>query len=236
MSVGRRLVSPVPCVIGKPPDSVGGESVAFPSRSGSRIVGWLKEIEEADGSILLLHGIRADRRSMAQRAKFLCEEGYNTLCIDFRAQGESPGKHITMGYLEAMDAMSGVKFLRERFPGVPVGILGTSLGGAAALMADYIEPPEAFVVESVFADVVTGVGNRLEMRFGSGGRQLSPLLTWQIKPLLGIDVETLSPVRSAARIEQPVFVMYGSEDRRARPTEAEAKAIAGRIQESASNH
>ncbi len=44
--------------------------------------------------------------------KFLCEEGYNTLCIDFRSQGESPGKHITMGYLEAMDAMSGVKFLR----------------------------------------------------------------------------------------------------------------------------
>ena len=229
MYVGRQLIAPVPRVIGKPPESLGGEAVEFASGSGSRIVGWLDASKDADASILLLHAIRADRRSMSGRARFFREEGYNTLCIDFQAHGESPGEHITIGHLEAMDAASGVEFLRERFPGLPVGIVGTSLGGAAALMADYAEPPEAFVVEAVFADVETAIGNRLDIRFGRGGRLLSPLLTWQIEPLLGVDVETLSPVRSAARVEQPVFVVYGSEDRRARPTEARAiyAALAG---------
>jgi len=85
-----------------------------------------------------------------------------------------------------------------------------SFGQRRELSADYQQPPEALVVEAVFADVETAVGNRLEMRFGAAGRLLSPLLTWQIKPLLGVDVAALSPVISAARVEQPVFVMYGS--------------------------
>jgi len=159
---------------------------------------------------------------MADRARFLRDKGYHTLCIDFQAHGESPGEHITMGHLESMDAAAGVAFLRERYPGLPVAVIGTSLGGASALMADYVDPPEALVVEGVFADAGTAIGNRLEMRFGRLGRLLTPLLTWQIRPLLGVDPATLSPVRAAASVEEPVFVIYGAEDRHARPAEAQA--------------
>jgi uncharacterized protein len=166
---------------------------------------------------------------MADRARFLHDRGYHTLCIDFQAHGESPGEHITLGYLEAMDAAAGVAFLRGRYPALPVAVVGTSLGGAAALMADYGYPPEAMVVEAVFADVETAVGNRLEMRFGRLGSMLSPLLTWQIRPMLGIDVAALSPTRAAGKVTQPVFVLFGAEDRHARPAEAKAiyEAIGG---------
>jgi len=220
--VGRQLVAPVPRTIGPPPEFLGGVTVKFPSRSGSMIAGWLTEGRSANGCILLLHAIRADRRSMADRAKFLRDEGYHTLCIDFQAHGESPGEHITMGHLESMDAVAGVAFLRERYPGLPVAVIGTSLGGASALMADYAYPPEALVVEAVFADAETAIGNRLEMRFGRIGRMLTPLLTWQMQPSLGIDPATLSPVRAAASVEEPVFVLFGAEDRHARPSEAQA--------------
>ena len=218
--VGHQLVAPVPRIIGPPPESIGGVTVRFPSRSGSTVVGWLTEGQSADGCILLLHAIRADRRSMADRARFLRGEGYHTLCIDFQAHGESPGEHITMGHLESMDAAAGVAFLRERYPGLPVAVVGTSLGGASALMADYAEPPEALVVEAVFSDAETAIGNRLEMRFGRLGLLLTPLLSWQIRPLLGIDPETLSTVPAAAKVEEPVFVLYGTEDQHARPSEA----------------
>ena len=227
--VGRQLVAPVPRVIGPPPGFLGGETVEFASGSGSTIAGWLTESAEAEGSILLLHAIRADRRSMADRARFFRDMGYHTLCIDFQAHGESPGEHITMGHLEAMDAAAGVVFLRQRYPEIPVAVVGTSLGGAAALLADYEQPPEALVVEAVFADVATGIANRLDMRFGRPGRLLSPLLTWQIPPFLGIDLESLSPVKGASKVTQPVFVLYGAEDRRARPYESKAihQALAG---------
>jgi len=220
--VGRQLVAPVPRTIGPPPEFLGGETVEFSSASGSRIVGWLTESRSADGCVLLLHAIRADRRSMADRARFLRDEGYHTLCIDFQAHEESSGDHITMGHLESMDAAAGVAFLRDRYPGLPVAVIGSSLVGASAMMADYADPPEALVVEALFADAKTAVRNRLEMRLGGLGRTLTPLLTWQIQPTLGIDPATLSPVRAAASVGSPVFVIYGSEDQHARPSEAQA--------------
>jgi pimeloyl-ACP methyl ester carboxylesterase len=228
--IGQQLMAPVPRIIGEPPDFLGGQTVEFQSKLGSAIVGWLSHSERAKGCVLLLHAIRSDRRGMADRASFLLDAGYHTLCIDFQAHGESPGEHITMGYLEAMDAAAGVEFLRSRFSGLPVAVLGTSLGGASALMADYIEPPEALIVESVFSDVEAGIGNRLEIRLGRVGRLLTPLLIWQIRPTLGIDAATLSPVHAAAEVRQPVLVIYGSKDRHARPSEAKAiyAALQGR--------
>lgn len=68
-------------------------------------------------------------------------------------------------------------------------------------MADYVDAPEALVVEAVFEDARTAIGNRLEMRFQRFGRLLTPLLTWQIRPLLGFDPSTLSPVRAAAGLK-----------------------------------
>jgi len=227
--VGHQLVAPAPHTIGPPPEFLGGETVKFPSRSGSTIVGWLTEGRSGDGCILLLHAIRADRRSMADRARFLRDEGYHTLCIDFQAHGESPGEHITLGHLESMDAAAGVAFLREHYPGLPVAVIGTSLGGASALMADYADPPEALVVEAVFADAETAVGNRLDMRYGRLGHLLSPLLTLQIRPLLGVDAGRLNTVHAAKKVVEPVFVLYGSRDRHARPVESKAiyAAISG---------
>src|SRR5690606_36971206 len=54
------------------------------------------------------------------------------------------------------------------------------------------------------------------------GRRLTPLATWPMKPLFGIDVSQLNSVRAAESVFTPVFVIYGSEDRRARSTESKA--------------
>jgi len=51
--------------------------------------------------VLLLHGVRADRREMLGRARFLNRLGYGILLIDLPAHGESPDDHITFGAREA---------------------------------------------------------------------------------------------------------------------------------------
>lgn len=225
---GQQLLAPVPRIIGPPPDHSGGETIRFQSKSGNQIAGWLTETEKAAGAVLLLHGIRADRRSMVGRAKFLSELGYHTLAIDLQAHGESTGNQITLGQLEAMDAAAGVAYLQSRYEGTPVAVIGTSLGGAAALIADYEHPPEAMVLEAVFADIETSIANRLEIRFGRLGRRLTPLATWPMKPLFDIDVSQLNSVRAAEFVFTPVLVIYGSEDRRARP--AESKTLYAALQ------
>lgn len=58
------------------------------------------------------------------------------LLFDFQAHGESPGDHITFGFLESRDARAALDFVHRELPGQLVAALGISLGGAAAVLAD----------------------------------------------------------------------------------------------------
>ncbi|HSJ01636.1 MAG TPA: alpha/beta fold hydrolase [Verrucomicrobium sp.] len=221
---GWELAAPTPRIIGPPPQGFAAEAVHLPSGTGSTLAGWLgrSTSEPVKGAVLLMHGIRSDRQSMVGRAKILVAHGYHTLCIDLQAHGESPGEHITMGHLESQNAAAALTYLRSQSPGLPVVVIGSSLGGVAALEAPYDAPPDAMIIEAVFSDVTTAVENRLEMRLGAPARVLSPLLTLQSKWLLGIDLAKISPVNAAARVRCPVLVIHGSLDRHAAISEGRA--------------
>ena len=98
-----------------------------------------------------MHGAWDTRLRMIQRARVLQGEGFSVLLFDFQAHGESPGTRITFGRLEALDATAAVGFVRSRLPGVRVGAIGASLGGAAALLGDGPLKVEALVLEAVRA-------------------------------------------------------------------------------------
>ena len=69
--VGGELSAPAPRSIGVPPASLGAEAITFPSSSGSLIHGWYVPGSTGQGAVLLLHGVRGDRRDMLSRAEFL---------------------------------------------------------------------------------------------------------------------------------------------------------------------
>ena len=107
----------------------------------------------------------------------------------------------------------------SRFPEVPAAVIGVSLGGAAALLAEYEAPPAALILESVFADIGTSIDNRLRMRLGSIGSLASPLLRLQVRPLLGVSEKDFSPVHASKILAIPTLLVYGTDDRRATPAE-----------------
>lgn len=223
--VGRELALPAQKAVGAAPADFPAETVSIHSVSGNTLAGWWRgqpQQAQARGSVLLMHGIRSNRRSLLGRARFLHTAGYNVLCLDLQAHGESTGTHITMGAHEARDAASAVTWLRHRAQGRPVIVIGTSLGGAAALMAPYETPPDAMVVEAVFSDVPTAVENRLEMRFGAPARPLASLLTIQSRLFLGIDLAALQPASAARTLTCPLLVIHGEHDQHARLAEGQA--------------
>ena len=143
--------------------------------------------------------------------------------FDFQAHGESLGSHITFGYLESRDAQAAVAFAKSRFPGKPVGVIGLSLGGAAAALA---EPPldvQALVFEMMYPTVVEATKDRIAMRLGPPGRLLSPLLTAQLKWRIGCTADDLRPIVSVAKLTAPKLFIAGAEDRDT--TLAESKDI-----------
>ena len=179
---GTLLTSPVQRTVGRLPADLAGGSVEFPSESGSLIRGWFLPGRPGADTIILMHGVRASRLDMLERARFLSRAGYSVLLFDFQAHGESAGKQITFGFLESRDARAAVKFVRAEAPREKVGIIAVSMGGAAALLATPPLSVDAIVLEQVYPTLDQAISDRISMRLGPWSTVLAPLLSWQLRP------------------------------------------------------
>jgi alpha-beta hydrolase superfamily lysophospholipase len=225
---GLHLAAPSARAIGAPPPGLRGETVAIPSASGSLLQGWFID-SDAPGTVVLLHGVHASRLSMVRRARLLSAAGFAVLLFDFQAHGESSGRHITFGQLEALDAAAAVAYARERRPQGRLAVIGTSLGGAAALLGPTPLPVDALVLEGVFGDLRSALSNRLEITLGPAGRGLTPLFGVLAPVLLGIRLDDLRPIDRISGITAPVLIAAGTRDDRTRL--AEARALFDRARE-----
>ena len=173
------------------PSALDVQPVSFHSQSGANIRAWLLAGSAGGGAVLLLHGVGADRRSMVARARFLHALGYSVLLPDFQAQGESGGTRITFGALESLDVEAAISFLRECCPGERVGIIGVSLGGAAALLGSGKLPADAYVLESVYPTIRQALEARLRVWLGPLG-VLSGLIASPVLAAVGADPISVS--------------------------------------------
>jgi uncharacterized protein len=210
--VGSALMAPRPSAVPLPHTLARAETVVFPSASGSQIHGWFLQGAPGAGAVLLLHGAEGTRLQMAERARWLADESHSVLLIDFQANGESPGEHVTFGYLEARDAQAAVAWLKSRVPGERIGLIGASMGGAAAALADPPLDVDAMVLEEVYPTIVEAVDNRLALHLGRLGKFVSPALTLQIRPRLGVDTDDLRPIERVRTLHMPKLFVAGELD------------------------
>ena len=218
---GTLLSSPYPSNVGEAPKDLNAQQVAFQSSSGNTLSGWFIPGQSDKGGILLMHGIGANRLQMLERARFLNKYGYSVLLFDFQGHGESQGKQVTFGYLESFDANTAFDFLKNKLINKTIGVIGVSLGGAAALLGNVVNGnADALVLESVYPTIEEAVANRLIMRLGGIGEYLVPLLTLQLKPRLGFSAKELRPIEKIAQTKGAVFIINGSADKHTTLSEA----------------
>lgn len=211
--LGGVLVEPRQQSISKPSTPLKLETVSIPTDRGYLIAGWFVQGEAKKPGILLLHSLRSNRLEMLGRAEFLNRAGYSVLLIDMQAHGETPGEQITFGYRESLDAHTALRYLRGRLDGGSVGVIGMSLGGAAALLGDSPIKADAVILEAVYSTIDKAIQNRLAIRFGALGRGLSLLLEWQIEPRLGVGAVSLAPLSAVGNVTSPVLIVAGEDDR-----------------------
>lgn len=204
------------------PSDLAVQSVTFPSDSGATIHGWLVTPPTNHGVVILQHGIRGNRRDMLSRARFLSKAGYAVLLYDFQGHGESIAKQITLGYLESRDSEAAVAFVKKEFPGKPIGVIGVSLGAAAAVLPKQPLGVQALVLEIMFPNIIEATKDRMEIRLGPMGRWVSPLLTWQIPIRIGCTVDDLCPIERVAKITTPKLFLVGTQDMDTKFSESQA--------------
>jgi len=206
----------------QPPRDLAVQPVDFRSASDAVIRGWFVAGRAGAGAVLLLHGVDASRVAMVERARFLASAGYSVLLIDFRAHGESSGDRTTYGGLESLDARAAVDFLRAAAPGERIGVIGVSMGGAAALLGPAPLAVDALVLESVYPTIAEAVRDRLRAWLGPVGPPLASVVTGWLFPRDGVHASDLRPIDRIGGQAAPVFVLAGSADPYTTPSESKA--------------
>lgn len=199
--------------------------------TGLKLRGWWVPCPNARGVVVCAHGYMMNRAELAPMAPKLLAEGFSTLYFDFPACGASPGKKSGLGWRERTAVIAAANWVREKEPGVPVVLLGSSMGAAASAFA-LTEAPEiadALILDSAYdhlSSAIDGWWNFL------GGRKLQILLKPVI--LLGIPILGLNPFRirvseALKTVTKPTLILHGERDRLAVPDSARQNfaALAG---------
>jgi fermentation-respiration switch protein FrsA (DUF1100 family) len=226
IAVGLFLSAPARATIGTPPDDIHAEQVVIASASGATLRGWFVAGRPGGGAVVLMHGVQGNRLSMLPRARFLSAAGFSVLLFDFQAHGESTGDRITFGRREALDAHAAVAFIRRRLPDERIGAIGSSLGGAAALLGPGPLPVDALVLESVYSEIGTAIANRIRATLpivgGLAARPLAWLFERLLPPVIGVSPADLRPIDRIGDVTVPVLVAAGTRDDRTTIIEATA--------------
>src|SRR5882757_3255066 len=178
---GADLSFPANRDIGRPPLDLQASNVTFASGSGALINGWLSPGKPGQGVVILLHGLRGDRRDMVSRAEFLHARGYFVLLFDFQAHGQSRGSLITFGDLESRDVTAAIQYLHHKLPNEKVGVIGASLGADAFVLADERPAVDAVVLEQMYPTIQQAVAGRARHYLGPLGPLIAPLLMVQVQ-------------------------------------------------------
>jgi fermentation-respiration switch protein FrsA (DUF1100 family) len=210
----RRRVKRTPAVFG-----ASFENVSFPSGDGVELSGWyIPARHEPQGTIILCHGMSANRVEMLPWAAILWEHDFSLLMFDFRRLGESGGERCTAGLFERQDLLGAVDFVKSH-PGMadlPLGVFGFSMGGATAIMTAADDPRIlAVATHGAFATLGGAIRQRCRHHFGpfaplaerivlAYGRRTRRFL---FRP------EFVMPVNAVPRLmPRPLLLLHGERD------------------------
>jgi alpha-beta hydrolase superfamily lysophospholipase len=143
------------------------EKVVFRNSLNQRLFGVLHKGCSGPGlgaTIVLCHGMMSAKEGTKQRAfaQVFEESGFSVLRFDFSFCGESEGKFEEITFAQEVDDLrAAVAWVREQ-GGNPVGLLGSSMGGAVALLFASGDPSISALVTLAAVGMPVRIAERME--------------------------------------------------------------------------
>lgn len=189
------------------------QEVTLTSADGLKLAAWYIPGKQPN-AIILIHGINANRTVMLPTASLLAEAGYSLLLIDLRGHGESEGHLNSYGYREAWDVQAGVDYLSALPEVERIGIIGTSLGGAAVARAAASDPRlEAVVIQVSYSSLPDAVEDAFNDFVIFPKWPFAPLIVTLTERRVGVKIGQVDSARDLATLApRPVLIIHTTDD------------------------
>jgi pimeloyl-ACP methyl ester carboxylesterase len=166
---------------------------------------------------LLVHGFSGDRSDphVVETARVYHRAGFDVLMLDLRANGESEGERVTLGYREVRDVRAALSWLDRRgFDPSRVVLHGWSMGGATVVRAAPSSGVAAVVEEAAYADLPPLLQERLPEASGLPAF-FNPGVFLMGRVFLDIDPWAVRPKEDARRLSEegvPFMIIHSRDD------------------------
>lgn len=191
-------------------------TVYIPTKNGKKLFGWFIPPPGPGPApaIAVLHGWGGNAELMLPFAPFLHDAGYALLFLDARSHGQSEKDGFSSMVKFAEDLEHGIKWL-EKQPGIlagRIGVLGHSVGAAAALLAASRNASVGAVLSiAAFAHPAL-VMRRMMAGYHIPYRPLGWWVLWYVQKRIGASYDAIAPCNTIQRVSCPVLLIHGEQD------------------------
>jgi len=128
---------------------IPSQTALVSTKDNVTLSGWLFPVTAPRAWIIMLPDPHRNRSGLLPVIRWLTKSGYGVVAMDPRARGESGGKYMTGGLLEAQDLLATIQQLKSQLKGqIPIIAYGISMSADAALIA----ASQSDAIDAVIAD------------------------------------------------------------------------------------
>jgi len=194
------------------PDQLGlaYKNVSLQAEDGVRLHAWfLPAVGTVRGTVYYLHGNAENISTHIHSVRWLPDEGYNVLLLDYRGYGLSEGKAALPGAL--WDIKAGLQWLLERddIADTPLYLLGQSLGASLAIYFAATDEQARQHLNGVISDAAFTRYSDIVRHVAAGN-----WLTWLLQyPASWMVVKQYNPINYIAQITpMPLLLIHSRDD------------------------
>lgn len=191
------------------------EWVSVIADDGVKLSARLYSTEGAESTVICLPGYNATALSgFAPIAPYYIQNGYNLLLVTGRGQGESGGRDIGFGTLEARDLIKWIDLTESKFKDTKIVIHGYSTGAVSALIAAGSELPRSVkcvISDSAYSKLWDVFEYQIKQLFKLAPFPILHIAEFFSKKKAGCDFRT-SVIKYVETASVPILFIHGAKD------------------------
>lgn len=195
----------------------GFEKLPLVTSEGYKLAAYFTFPQEVEvtSCIILLHGIGSCKEHYYGAAEWLAAKGIASVVFDGRAHGESEGEYCTFGFYEKEDVRLITDAIEAKFPTLPIGIWGTSLGGAIAIQSLEQDKRLQFgIIQSTFTSLPEVILIYQGHVLGFQSPALAKFVLRKAGELASFPPDSIRPIDSASSLDKDILLIHGDADKR----------------------